>query len=235
MRARLLLGLVGILLLTSGCAGGDGRAASADADPSAAPSVASSPRSRPHVPAASSPSPSPTPVVVAGDGRLTVVPGQSAVSGPGEATPYVVEVEGGLGVDPQAFAADVDRVLADPRSWGGSGRRAMQRVAAGEVGLRVALASPRTVDRLCAPLDTAGYFSCANGGRAVLNVERWLTGAPSYAGRLAQYRQYLVNHEVGHVLGHGHEQCPGPGAPAPVMQQQTKGLDGCVENVWPYP
>jgi len=69
----------------------------------------------------------------------------------------------------------------------------------------------------------------------VLNLARWVTGAPSYAGRLTEYRQYLVNHEVGHTLGRGHERCPGPGRPAPVMLQQTKGLAGCARNTWPYP
>lgn len=179
--------------------------------------------------------PAPTPVVPRGDGQLVVVPGVSAVAGTGPPTTYAVEVEGGLGVDALAFAVAVERTLADPRSWGAGGRRALQRVSHDDVVFRVALASPETTDRLCAPLDTGGHFSCANGDRAVLNAARWLTGADTYTGHLPEYRQYLLNHEVGHTLGFGHVGCPSPGAPAPVMLQQTKSLEGCTRSSWPYP
>ncbi|MCU1691296.1 MAG: hypothetical protein JWM64_387 [Frankiales bacterium] len=182
-----------------------------------------------------SPTPASTPVVQLGDGDLDVVPGSGAPVGTGPAASYVVEVEGGLGVDAAAFAADVERVLSDPRSWSAGGRRTLQRVDGGDVTFRVALASPRTTDRLCAPLHTGGYFSCANGDRAVLNAARWLTGAPTYEGQLARYRSYVVNHEVGHTLGFGHAECPGAGELAQVMVQQTKSLDGCDQNPWPYP
>ena len=207
-------------------AGSPAPSASPGATPSAAPAGGlSALRAAPRAPA----------VPRSGTGVLAVVPGRSAVAGSGRPTRYLVEVEGGLGVDARAFAREVERVLGDPRSWGAGGRRAMQRVPGGPVAFRVALASPRTTDRLCSPLRTNGYFSCATGGRAVLNLARWLTGAPSYAGRLTEYRQYLVNHEVGHTLGRGHERCPGRGRLAPVMLQQTKGLAGCVRNTWPYP
>ena len=71
--------------------------------------------------------------------------------------------------------------------------------------------------------------------RAVINLARWATAVPDYHGDIATYRQYVVNHEVGHALGNGHEPCPGPGQIAPVMLQQTLSLDGCVKNAWPYP
>ena len=68
----------------------------------------------------------------------------------------------------------------------------------------------------------------------VLNLARWLTAVPNYGASIEEYRQYLINHEVGHELGHGQEACPAPGQPAPVMQQQTYGLNGCAANAWPY-
>jgi hypothetical protein len=145
-----------------------------------------------------------------------------------------VLVEGGLGVDGGAFAQEVDRVLADPRSWTAGGRRSLQRVDS-RADLRVVLASPETTDRLCAPLTTHGRLSCGSGHTAVLNAARWLTGATAYAGRLEDYRAYLVNHEVGHTLGRGHAGCPGAGRLAPVMMQQTLGVGGCRPSPWPFP
>ena len=167
-------------------------------------------------------------------GTLVRVGGRSAVAGRGSLLRFVVEVEGGLGVDRRAFAHAVETVLFDPRGWRTSGFQ-FQRVSSGPVDFRVALASPDTTDRLCAPLRTRGRYSCHANGRAVLNVRRWFDGAPSYGDDVRRYRIYLVNHEVGHALGHGHTPCPAPGALAPVMLQQTKGVAPCIANPWPLP
>ena len=75
--------------------------------------------------------------------------------------------------------------------------------------------------------------SCWNRGRSVLNLQRWLRGAAAYATDLAAYRVYLINHEVGHGLGHAHTNCAGAGRPAGIMVQQTLGLGGCT--AWPWP
>jgi hypothetical protein len=149
---------------------------------------------------------------------------------------FLIEVEEGLRIDRRAFATTVQRILFDERGWGADGRLTFKRVDSEPVDFRIALSSPRTTDRLCAPLETAGRYSCHQDGRAVLNYKRWQLGAKAYGRNLKGYRAYLVNHEVGHALGHAwHPSCPRPGARAPVMMQQTMGVGRCRPHAWPLP
>jgi len=104
-----------------------------------------------------------------------------------------------------------------------------------DADVRIRVASPATVDRRCHPLGTGGRLSCRNGRSLNVNIDRWNGATSFWSDTLATYRSYLINHEMGHVLGHRHRRCPGAGQPAPVMQQQTKALNGCRENGWPYP
>jgi len=196
---------------------------------SPAPTAAPTPRST-----APKPTPEPTPVTIpaSGTGRLVTVPGTAGPTGPGTRMTYRLEIEGGLPLDGAAVAAQVQRTLTDPRGWQPIEHVAFVRTP-GPASFELILASPATVDRLCYPLDTIGELSCRNGNRVILNAKRWVDAVPWYRGHLDDYRAYLVNHEVGHRLGHGHEGCPAPGAPAPVMVQQSKSLYGCAPNSWP--
>lgn len=170
----------------------------------------------------------------AGSGKFLIADGRSPLTGTGAPTTYTVEVEREVPVGRGAAAGIVDQVLTDPRGWTASGTHALGRVS--EMGdIRVLLATPETTDTLCAPLETAGRYSCRNGDLVVLNAWRWLNGAPAYADDLRNYRRYLISHEVGHALGNGHVECPGPGQLAPVMMQQTKGIGTCTPNPWPMP
>jgi len=170
----------------------------------------------------------------AGDGELQVVPGVTSAPAEGDLWQVRVSVEGGLDVEGQAFANLVMATLNDPRGWSNDGFT-FARTDTDDYDVEVVLASPDTATRLCEPLDTYGKLSCRNGDKAVITLFRWVNGTQDYADDLTGYRQYVVQHEVGHALGNGHVDCPAAGEPAPLMMQQTLGLDGCTPNPWPFP
>lgn len=141
---------------------------------------------------------------------------------------YRLLVEKGLEKDADGFVESVERVLNAPTGWTKIGVRFVR--VHERYDLTVLLASPHAVDRLCRPLQTNGWLSCAINGRAIINLKRWRDGANTWRADLRGYHHYLINHEVGHVLGLRHARCPGPGEPAPIMLPQTKFLNGCTAN-----
>ena len=171
--------------------------------------------------------------VPSGNARLSTVEGTSGVAGKGTLRRYRVQLEGGIGEKGAVFAAAVQRTLTDKRSWGA--QWSFQRVDAGPVAFTVVLASPALAEQLCKPLEISYRLSCFAGGRSVINLARWRYGVDAYQGKLSAYRQYVINHEVGHALGHDHEPCRGAGQLAPAMMQQTKSVGACRPNPWPYP
>ncbi|GLZ49973.1 hypothetical protein Acsp06_61580 [Actinomycetospora sp. NBRC 106375] len=197
---------------------------------------------------------------VTGAGTWHVVPGTTPQAGTGRVYTYSVEVEDGAVIPEgeQAFATAVDATLTDPRSWVGSGQIAVRRIDAGVPDFRVSLTSQMT-DRQQCGYDIRYEASCwkSDIGRVLINGSRWVRGAAAFDGQLGLYRQYAINHEVGHVFDNRHVPCPQNGALAPVMMQQSFGTandylaqlteenpqgtqiprDGktCQPNAWPYP
>ncbi|GLY28492.1 DUF3152 domain-containing protein [Kineosporia sp. NBRC 101731] len=169
-------------------------------------------------------------------GTLRTVKGTAKAPGQGKVYKVRVQVEKGVAIDGEKFADFVLATLNDDRSWTEDGTRRFARTdKASEAFTTVTLASPETSASMCLPLKTFGKLSCRNGGRVVLTTYRWTKAIPEYKKDRTGYRHYVVNHEVGHALGHGHEYCAGRGKRAPLMMQQTKGLLGCRPNPWPHP
>ena len=133
------------------------------------------------------------------------------------------------------LSATTASVYADPRGWSLGGSIRFEQVDHGGA-FTLWLAS----DGLMSTFGGAcgREWSCRNGRNVVVNEDRWLGMSDSWLAALAPretYRQMVLNHETGHWLGFGHSSCPGAGAPAPVMQQQSMTLGACVPNSWPLP
>lgn len=147
---------------------------------------------------------------------------------------YCIAGKGNVG-DLDGFANTVYRVLNDPRGWPRAGATFVK--GDGDAcNFTVVLSEAKymqTFDSGC-----SAEYSCRVGDNVIINLDRWNGGIGNWmeaGGNLARYRTMVINHEVGHALGHidNETTCAGAGKPAPLMQEQSMHLDGCAVNEWP--
>jgi hypothetical protein len=144
---------------------------------------------------------------------------------------YCVQMKGVDASFRAEFASEVARVYADDRGWSLGGKISFAQVDSGctfTVWLSAASQVPSFDTAAC-----SDYYSCTVGRNVIINFDRWQGATDSWTLGIANYHSMVVNHETGHWLGLGHRYCPGPGQIAPVMQQQSISLQGCVANPWP--
>ncbi|WP_278802457.1 DUF3152 domain-containing protein [Bifidobacterium pullorum] len=154
---------------------------------------------------------------------------------------YCVASRGEVG-DLTEFANTVFSTLNDPRGW----------PRAGVIFQENEGADPNTDPNACSmtltlaaadqmtsfSTECSDEYSCRVGNDVVINVDRWNNATEGWlnaGGTVSRYRTMVINHEVGHRLGHLDNEltCSAVNQPAPLMQQQSMDLLGCTPNEWP--
>lgn len=145
---------------------------------------------------------------------------------------YTVSARGNVRSSLAEFAQSANATLNDGRGWAKLGIRFEQVQSGGSFNL--ILSEAQLLPTFSSGCSTE--YSCRVGVNVIINDDRWSGASASWngaGGGLNEYRQMVVNHEVGHWLGHGHRSCKAAGAPANVMQQQSIDMQGCQPNSWP--
>lgn len=129
-----------------------------------------------------------------------------------------------------SILAEVKAILNHPMSWWVDFKFVRKPELA---DFKIYLRSGQFISNRCG-FSPSKKLSCASRKtmEIFIDVDRWNFGSDKVSYSLAQYRTYLINHEVGHLLGLNHEK-PTVGLPCPVMHQQTLGLYGALPNVFP--
>lgn len=159
---------------------------------------------------------------------------------------YCIASKGDVG-DLTDFSNTVFSALNDPRGWPRAGAVFQENTTAAQNEAADA-ADPNacSMTLILAAADQMTSFSegcsdeysCRVGNDVIINIDRWNNATEDWlnaGGTVDRYRTMVINHEVGHRLGHLDNEltCPAVNQPAPLMQQQSMDLLGCVPNEWP--
>jgi hypothetical protein len=139
---------------------------------------------------------------------------------------YSVVVDPDVEYSLKRFETEIAMYLADPNGWGKFYE--FEHVKRNSQVI-IHLSSPLGIRQIGCENPN---LSCAEmGGKHLrVNAMRWTKGSVESKLPLDEYRQYVISHEMGHILGYDHTTCPGQGYPAPVMMQQTLGIGTCSPN-----
>ncbi|SBV27579.1 Protein of unknown function [Micromonospora krabiensis] len=156
------------------------------------------------------------------NGALSAAPQQ-----PVRYAPPAVEIDTGVDLDLAEVAVEVDWMVNDPRGW---------RVDLDQFTLRIVEPGIGGTTSM----DSKGHIGMAYDAEdlALITEEAWTVLGPRFAavgGTLQDQRTWIVLHELGHLLGHPHVDCPAAGQMAPVMRGANFELGDCTYNVWPHP
>ena len=154
---------------------------------------------------------------------------------------YCVASKGEVG-DLTEFSDTVFSTLNDPRGWPRAGAVFQENEGAdpnadpNACSMTLTLAAADQMTSFST--ECSDEYSCRVGNDVIINVDRWNNATEGWlnaGGTVERYRTMVINHEVGHRLGHLDNEltCSAVNQPAPLMQQQSMDLLGCTPNEWP--
>ncbi|WP_278814802.1 DUF3152 domain-containing protein, partial [Bifidobacterium pullorum] len=115
---------------------------------------------------------------------------------------YCVASKGEVG-DLTDFANTVFTTLNDSRGWPRAGATFQESDDADSCDMTLILAAADQMTSFSA--DCSSEYSCRVGNDVVINIDRWNNATEDWldaGGTIPRYRTMVINHEVGHRLGH---------------------------------
>lgn len=96
----------------------------------------------------------------------------------------------------------------------------------------IRLSTNETIHKVCGFKD----LSCAsmqNDKNMYMNAKLWIENSENARMHILDYRRYVINHEIGHLLGFYHDTCSkNKDEECSIMYQQTISKGCCKPNPW---
>lgn len=166
------------------------------------------------------------------DWHSTLQSSKKSNSGVKKEVTYTISTKGNIRSNLSEFSKLVNETLNDNRGWARMGIVFKEVKEGGNFNL--VLSQAELMSSFSSGCDA--NWSCRVGSSVIINDNRWSGATTAWneaGGDIRNYRHMVINHEVGHWLGHGHLNCSGANNPAAVMRQQSIDLQGCAFNPWP--
>jgi len=147
---------------------------------------------------------------------------------------YTIAIRGTVVSDFAHFRALVAATLNDSRGWPRANIKFQEVNSGGHFA--VFLQEPAIFANY-AGCDVE--LSCRHGNNIMINDDRWRLGTDHWTTTGLppdDYRRMIINHEVGHWLGHRHitTPCASTSIPMPLMIDSPL-RPTCAPNIWPLP
>ncbi|MCQ2570912.1 MAG: DUF3152 domain-containing protein [Candidatus Saccharibacteria bacterium] len=149
---------------------------------------------------------------------------------------YDVSSRGEIKGDLENFRHKVAEIFVDARGWSRAGVKFTEVEEGGR--LHMVLASPSEVKK-ASPSVCSSELSCHVNETIYINDDRWNGASEAYRGlgvSVPNYQTMVVNHEVGHFLGHNHmSSCGVSSGVGSIMIDKAANLGTCLPTYWPLP